>query len=262
LVRVYTCNLTRVVVEFTADGGVLPEVYVQIVQAFRFWPTAGSIILAILESLVAAFVIYEYIFTEIKEVLYLINTATEKLKQIRALEEDGLAKKRLSTAWQGRLNGVGLCIFYIYSKLLTDEDLSSAWNYYEIFTATVFFVLVGLTIYSWILVGRLQFYPQYTTYVDFLSLASNNALLRDVYGAYLMLCWLRLLKFFRIPPWSGPLVQSVLDTLMNKNVYVFFLIIIYVIFSFSVAFHVAFGADVVEFNYFPTSLYGYTILYD
>ena len=50
------------------------------------------------------------------------------------------------------------------------------------------------------------------------------------------------------------MVQSVMDTLSNRAVYVFFIIVFYVVLSFSLTYHIAFGPDVETYKTFGTSL--------
>jgi len=58
---------------------------------------------------------------------------------------------------------------------------------------------------------------------------------------FLLFCFLRGLKFLRIPPSVGPTALSILDTLKHQNFIVFILIFVFVIFTFSFTFHLSFG---------------------
>jgi len=77
---------------------------------------------------------------------------------------------------------------------------------------------------------------------------------QDLLSMFLLMNWLRMLKFFRIPEFTGPTVQSIMDTLQAKDVIIFETIIIYIVLTFSITFHIAFGPDVVDYSNFGLSL--------
>ncbi len=58
-----------------------------------------------------------------------------------------------------------------------------------------------------------------------------------------------------IPEFTGPTVQSVLDTLQAKSVLIFEVIIIYIVLTFAMTFHAAFGPYDIEYNNYGDSLY-------
>jgi len=64
-----------------------------------------------------------------------------------------------------------------------------------------------------------------------------------------------LLKFLRIPPFTGPMVQSIMDTLQASKVVIFEFIILYVVVISSFSYHVAFGPDLNFYdNYYESFL--------
>jgi len=77
---------------------------------------------------------------------------------------------------------------------------------------------------------------------------------QDLFALWLTMNWLRLLKFLRIPPFSGPLTQSIMDTLSSSTVFVFVLIIFYIVLTFALSYHIAFGLDLPDYKDYGTSL--------
>jgi len=85
--------------------------------------------------------------------------------------------------------------------------------------------------------------PAPHVYVDFQNIASILAYEQDLLSFFVMMNWLRLLKFLRIPPFTGPVVQSIMDTLQASRVIIFEFIILYTVIISSFTYHVAFGPD-------------------
>jgi len=102
--------------------------------------------------------------------------------------------------------------------------------------------------------------PNATEYVYF----ENVSILLDyeegLLSIFILMSWLRLLKFLRIHPFTGPTVQSVVDTLKDPSVYIFEALIIYIVLTFSLTFNVSFGSYLSDFdNYWVsfTSIFQY-----
>jgi hypothetical protein len=86
------------------------------------------------------------------------------------------------------------------------------------------------------------------------ELAVQTIIQRDLLGLFASLCWLRVLKYLRIPPYTGATVQSLMDTVRSTSVVIFVVIIIYIMLSFSWTFHVSFGASIDSYKFFPSTL--------
>jgi len=63
-----------------------------------------------------------------------------------------------------------------------------------------------------------------------------------------VLCLLRMLKYFRIFPGTGPVVQAIMSTLASPAVLILFFLWLSVIFCFAMAFHLSFGTDIDRFQ--------------
>jgi hypothetical protein len=59
-----------------------------------------------------------------------------------------------------------------------------------------------------------------------------------------------------MPKFTGPMVQSVMDTLQNPAVLVFVFIVFYIVLSFSLCYHIAFGQDIPEYATYAEASYG------
>lgn len=121
----------------------------------------------------------------------------------------------------------------------------------------MFIIIVALRIDSLVIASQIEFTPTSENFSNFQALAFIMSYEQDLFGFFSIICWLRLLKYLRLPEFSGPVVQSVIDTITEPTVLVFFAIILYVLFSFSVGFNLAFGPEVKEFSFFGTCLYEY-----
>ena len=75
----------------------------------------------------------------------------------------------------------------------------------------------------------------------------------DLLSLFILMNWLRLLKFLRIPKFTGPITQSVMDTLTSTAVLVFVAIVFYIVLIFSIAYHIAFGPDIPDYETFGAS---------
>jgi len=71
---------------------------------------------------------------------------------------------------------------------------------------------------------------------------------------FIIFAFLRALKFFTIPPYSGPSTQAILETLRDRALIIFVLIFMYILFSFALAFYVALGVDDFEMRQFGTTV--------
>ena len=94
----------------------------------------------------------------------------------------------------------------------------------------------------------------FTTHVNLYSLSYLIDVRGDLISIFVFLCYFRLLKMLQIPPWIGPIVKSVIDTLINKTLFVFTFIFVAVIFMFSLSYNLSFGTDVPAFKSLGDSL--------
>jgi hypothetical protein len=131
---------------------------------------------------------------------------------------------------------------------------SEAWNYFEWTIIVIFWVLVILRIRAIVMISELNLHPNGDEFSNFQSMAFIFAYQQDLFALWLTMNWLRLLKFLRIPPFSGPLTQSIMDTLSSSTVFVFVLIIFYIVLTFALSYHIAFGLDLPDYKDYGTSL--------
>lgn len=106
---------------------------------------------------------------------------------------------------------------------------------------------------SEVILGSTEFEPSSSQYISFQYVAGIQSYYDHVSSIFVLLCYLRALKFLRIPSNIGPTAmvrkptslmftqQSILDTLNNTSFLVFLLIFFFVIFSFAMSFHLSFG---------------------
>jgi len=79
------------------------------------------------------------------------------------------------------------------------------------------------------------------TYYNFQSYAFLAAELNSTLAVFMIFVYLRALKLLRIPPFTGPAVSSILDTLSEGNFLVFMFLFILVVISFAIAHSLGFG---------------------
>jgi hypothetical protein len=113
----------------------------------------------------------------------------------------------------------------------------------------------------------MDLHPASDEYINFMPWATLAAYQRDLLSLFVLMHWLRLLKYLRyanfkdilktvrIPPFTGPMVQSISDTVKASRVIIFEVVIMYVVLTFAVTFHIAFGPDVQSFSNYGSSLY-------
>jgi len=92
------------------------------------------------------------------------------------------------------------------------------------------------------------------TYFDAYNVASISAYFQDLLSVFILMNWIRMLKFLRILPFTGPVVQSIMDTLQSRAVRIFIAIIAYMLVIFGLGFHIAFGPDLLGYNRWPDSI--------
>ena len=124
-----------------------------------------------------------------------------------------------------------------------DEYLLEGWNYYEWFIIALTITITIFRITNQSVLGLIT-YDGNGPYINFNTVADSFDNERILLSILVVLCYLRGLKLLRIPPFSGPVVQSVMDTLRSDKVIVFLMLFILIIFSFSLAFSLAFGAEI------------------
>ena len=123
----------------------------------------------------------------------------------------------------------------------------------------MFISIFGMEITVASKLGNINFHPLSSDYVNLQTVATIINYEHNLLALFVLLCWLRVLKFLRIPKSTGPTVQSVMDTLTSVSVLVFVFIILFVIMVFSVSFHIAFGSNLLEYSTWPNSLYVFSI---
>jgi len=96
--------------------------------------------------------------------------------------------------------------------------------------------------------------PQDTRFIDMTYPAEIEQQLKDLMAILLALAWLQTLKFMRIFPICGPIVQAVFNTFVSPPVLTFAAVFVIIIVSFSLGFHVAFGSSVAIFRTFEYSM--------
>jgi hypothetical protein len=103
---------------------------------------------------------------------------------------------------------------------------------------------------------------------------------QDLLAIFILLNWVRVLKYMRLFTPAGPLVQSVIDTIKARTVVVFILLLVCILKTYYVqhpniillltvsdvvlicalVFHIAFGNDIQEYNYYGHSLYEFLFI--
>jgi len=219
--------------QFTAVGDVIPmgdaivlgpyavDVDITNVKSFKYF----------LELVIALFVLYEFLFTEVKEIKESIQGELQNYRELKKNSRIQIVSRPLKAVVRG---------FAEYSSM--------GWNYYEWLIIIIFMILLVLRCRILVMWSELNLHP--LGYSNFQSVGTLEAYYQDLFAAFLLLNWLRLLKFFRIPAWTGPQTQSIMDTLTAKTVIVFVFIIFYVVLVFSLGYYVAFGTDVEAYSLF------------
>jgi len=84
--------------------------------------------------------------------------------------------------------------------------------------------------------------------LDTQSLGDRFVIEKAIFAIVLLLCFLRGLKLLRIPPFTGPVTQSIMDSVKARTVLVFLTLFVLIIFSYSLAFSLAFGAELYDYR--------------
>jgi len=66
-------------------------------------------------------------------------------------------------------------------------------------------------------------------------------------------CYVRFLKFLQIPPYIGPIVQTIFDTLLSYSLFIFGFLFFMFIWIFALAYQLAFGSDVSGYKDFTSA---------
>jgi len=233
-----TFAVVRAELEFSAAGVVQPWVYITVLGPNTYDTDIGApggVKLA-LELIVILFVFYEFIFTEFSEMRQSIvdsRALAKSLAQYTTNEEKLIKSPTIE----------GLKNYW-----------SEAWNYFEWSIIVIFWVLVILRIRTMVMISETDLHPPGDKFTNLQSMAFIFAYEQDLFALWLTMNWLRLLKFLRIPTFSGPLTQSIMDTLSSSTVFVFVLIIFYIVLTFALSYHIAFGLDIPDYKDYGTSL--------
>jgi len=118
------------------------------------------------------------------------------------------------------------------------------WNIYEFLLMMLFLSIVGLRIASVIVSQKLDLQPLTSAYVPFQLLATMVAYEQYLYGLLIIIAYLRALKFLKIPPFTGPATQSILDTMQARSFLVFCAFFIFVLISYALGYQIAFGLGI------------------
>jgi len=106
--------------------------------------------------------------------------------------------------------------------------------------------IVGYRINTLVLIRNLELPPSTAKYVNYQSAAFSASQEQDLIAVFVFLCVLRGLKLLRLSPFTGPVIQSLLDTLKTRTVITYIGLFILVLISFSISFAIAFGNDIFE----------------
>jgi hypothetical protein len=197
-----------------------------------------------LELLVLLFIIYEFMWTEIHEIRAAIQEARIKGDTVIAnIKQRNELHHSNNPIPHNRPILNGLKAYW-----------SMTWNYYEWFIIILSLILFGLRVQAIAEWSSINLHPESASYSNFFSVATLTAYEQDLFAVFLVLNWLRLLKFFRLQPFTGPLTQSIMDTLTATTVIVFVAIIFYVLLVFSLAYYIAFGPDLESYKGFGTTI--------
>jgi len=135
--------------------------------------------------------------------------------------------------------------FFITGQI---EYWKQLWNLYEWLIIFVFIAILVIKALIYSSLNFLELYPYNNQYFNIHYLASLNDYYHDILGAFIVLHWIRLLKFFRISPLSGPIIQSIFDTLKSKSVIIFVTLIVYTVVIFGLGFYLTFGTELGDYE--------------
>jgi hypothetical protein len=124
--------------------------------------------------------------------------------------------------------------------------LKTMWNYYEWILILVFSTIVALRIADLVILSKLNTAPSSDEYVEFGTLATVESVEKDLTAFLVLMASLRAIKFLKLLPATGPVTQSILNTVKDKAFVVFVTVFIYVLFSFSLVYHISFAYDIYE----------------
>ena len=89
------------------------------------------------------------------------------------------------------------------------EYYKDVWNYYEWLIIGVFTTIVILHI---ITIATIHSFDLLTdTYINIYGLGKLMVVEESMFAAFIVIAWMRYLKFLKIPPYTGPAAVSILE---------------------------------------------------
>lgn len=141
-------------------------------------------------------------------------------------------------------------------KLGMGRFLRSGWNWADLISVLVAIVVIivdfiALSAAHDIVANATEFEQR----VDVTTVHDTLIVETDLIAVLILLFVVRIIKYLRILPGWGPMVVAVLMTWQDASVLTYLAVSLGLTFSLSVAFHAAFGAEVLEFSSIPNSFY-------
>lgn len=125
--------------------------------------------------------------------------------------------------------------------------LKDLWNYYEWGIILLGLTLIILHIYNLVTYSHSDFLCAPTKYSDFTYLATRISVERTLWSVFVLICLVRALKFLVMAPLAvGPTTLSIIETLWHRSFVVFIILLIYILLAFGIAYHLAFGNDILN----------------
>jgi len=195
-----------------------------------------SVALLLIEISCLVFVCYEFVYTEIFEII-------ESFQKLKIREE----KKTKMKGYNINLRG-----FY----LEIPEYFFSIWNYYE---WIIILISCWLVWCRWVIVREFSEVNLRSdeTYLDLHSQSLWVSQEKYWLSIFILMNWIRLLKFLRYMSVKriGAVVQSIMDTLASSSVIIFLFVLLYVVATFALCFHIAFGTHIGGYSAISDSVF-------
>jgi hypothetical protein len=115
--------------------------------------------------------------------------------------------------------------------------------------------------------SQLALHPDADTYLNIQAESDMLDYTFDLLSLFILMNWIRVLKFLRyfvvifftykndrIMPSTGPVVQSIMDTLKSAEVRIFITLVLYILVMFALSFHISFGANLADYARWPDSM--------
>jgi hypothetical protein len=262
----YNANLDRVLVaelrvEFPETAGAVVYSHFNSVPAYMLsgWDEAWSSAVGVLRA-VQVFLLLCSTYILVSELKQMIEKVTEALDALKQEEEQEEAeqqaeeeKRRMKMGALERVAKIGATVKLQRVLIGLGDYAADVWNPADLIAVVMVFTWQFFQFKAFLAAEQLEYTPGTTTYVDVKYVVEDLERAQDFITIGLIVNWLKLLKFFRLIPFLGPMIQASVLSLCNSTVFFYLVFYIYFTFSVCVGLMVGFGGNLSSFRSFLPS---------